>query len=461
MGNINVNRSTTDTDDNFKPVRTRQKSTPKLDAGLMGLIIVITISYIILWVASLGIAGIYCWDKYECLAFDVTYIGGGVLLLLGIFTAITMSALYAYEQTRNVAYLDNKGVMLSRESIDRLSTELVKVAMTSARSEATAGIDTWSPSVSTSSNHTPLVAAPVDEDELLELDIVKGRLPDYNPFLQRAVDLRDVAGGRLELVPGYDKDGRPNSIIRLQNMPSITLSGRTRQGKSTTAEWILTQYALDSGKIILCDGAGDHEQALWRRIANLKDAFYAKPARSQEDIVENIRLFYEIAKNRAEGKTTDRTPLMLVIDEYTQFINGLEKKEKEEIVKIIKNLTNKYGKYNIFILVIAHNLNGDNFGSAATLRSFSTHIFHNLHEVEVRTATQNEDFVNAVKHLKAGEVIVYNNEMDEITYLSVPQIGNTDKAYANTFLKNLQARKYVAVEETDEYVKDLFEQFGE
>ena len=149
MPNINVNRTSTDTGDNVK----RSSETTHIDyKGISLLVIVAFTIFILIWLIVLSIAGIRCWSVNAFICYEATYIfWGGIAIMVSSVVTALVGFIWSLD---NIRYQRWRGVITHRDDIKRYAQDIISVAKTSARSEATAGMDNYSPSISNSNTHT-------------------------------------------------------------------------------------------------------------------------------------------------------------------------------------------------------------------------------------------------------------------------------------------------------------------
>lgn len=157
MPNINVNRTSTDTADNVK----RPSDTARIDyKGISLLVIVAFTIFIILWIIVLGIAGIRCWSVNAFTCYEATYIfwGGIAIMVSSVITALIGFVI----SLDNIRYQRWRGVVTHRQDLRKYAADIIGVAQTSAASEATAGMDNYSPSIDNSNKAGAPIAPEID-----------------------------------------------------------------------------------------------------------------------------------------------------------------------------------------------------------------------------------------------------------------------------------------------------------
>ena len=113
----------------------------------------------------MGVAALGCYldDNSRCV--ETTYIFWGYITLLTItlIPIIFIVAQMLYERMINMRYLEWRGVITHRSDTQRYAENIIDVAKVSAKSEGTAGMDNYSPSISQSSaKETPATASEAD-----------------------------------------------------------------------------------------------------------------------------------------------------------------------------------------------------------------------------------------------------------------------------------------------------------
>lgn len=145
MSNLNINRTGTDTGDNVRYSHT----TPRTDyKGITLLLVGIIVALTVIWLIVLAVAkaGCYFDGDYECTATTYIFWGYVALLTLGLTPAIMAGVSILWERAINMRFLQWRGIYTHRDDMRHYAPSMIHVAETSAKSEATAGMDTYSPS---------------------------------------------------------------------------------------------------------------------------------------------------------------------------------------------------------------------------------------------------------------------------------------------------------------------------
>lgn len=148
MANVNINRTTTDTNDNVH--YSYNSRTNKLDyKGIALLIIGILAALTIIWIIALAIASIGCWytEVYECKETKWVFWGYIAFLSCFVCAGLAYAGVHLWNLYFNEQYLLWRGVITHRNDLRPNIKDVIAVAQISAKSEGTAGMDNYSPSI--------------------------------------------------------------------------------------------------------------------------------------------------------------------------------------------------------------------------------------------------------------------------------------------------------------------------
>lgn len=148
MGNLNINRNSHDTGDNVRYVGGSKATDYRGIALLIG---VVFAGIVIIWLLALLFTGAKCYfnNNYTCDAqnniFTIFLIAISIFAVIGVAIALYSGV----ERVRNQPFIEWRGVPTHRADLRDKETiaRIIAVAMQSAKSEGTAGMDTYSPSI--------------------------------------------------------------------------------------------------------------------------------------------------------------------------------------------------------------------------------------------------------------------------------------------------------------------------
>lgn len=185
--NRNVNITSPDSSDNpRKDTRQRRNSFGDYVQLSLG-ISLMAIVYVFLWFFGINISNFYCWTQYDiaCQSTDIVH----WVFLAGILLALLLLVMYSVQNIVNAGYLFQRGVYLDRRQVSINTQGLIDVMKTSARSEATYGLDTYSPSISTVAPPKPVLDTVVDD--IFTTGLVEGD-PEENAHKGIEHDTSDI-----------------------------------------------------------------------------------------------------------------------------------------------------------------------------------------------------------------------------------------------------------------------------
>lgn len=171
-----------------------------------------------------------------------------------------------------------------------------------------------------------------------------------------------------EIIVGLTRKGEPFPTL----LSSWLLGGQTQQGKSVIAAWFVMWFVVAGAQIVLLDPhLHNKKRGLFTKIEPLQE-WFALPAIDCLDIDELLSYIdwledeYKKRKHSMDGKK----PLLLVIDEFNEFLSsGLTKKQVERVATVIGNLARGGAKHGIFVLAIGHNFDLASAGGNAVRRN--------------------------------------------------------------------------------------------
>ena len=131
--------------------------------------------------------------------------------------------------------------------------------------------------------------------------------------------------------------------VNLIKNPHIIITGSTGSGKTYASQQILANMILSNNetKLYLCDYKGDNDFDFLIGVTR----FYR-----YQDCYNGILDCFNEFVNRQKG-LSDRTPIVLFFDEYSAFINILDKSEADDIQKMMTQLLSMGRSFNIFIIM--------------------------------------------------------------------------------------------------------------
>lgn len=168
--NRNFIVSQPDPNDNPKILTQNKVKNNILTSEMVKLILGLISLLFIIWIVWMIISVFYCIGKYQCIAIDVAF--WSFPFFIGFISVIaTLSfLLFIFQISKNIRYLDILGTRISRTEVDKYTPQVIRVAEQVAKSLATTGLDTYSPSLQTRQDvsHGKIDSIVEDTTHLLE-----------------------------------------------------------------------------------------------------------------------------------------------------------------------------------------------------------------------------------------------------------------------------------------------------
>ena len=252
------------------------------------------------------------------------------------------------------------------------------------------------------------------------------RASPHRPLLAQLRERGHVCGSGTSLLVGYDASGQPLSI-ELAECGFIGVGGQPRVGKTTLVTLLLAQAALLRWHIALGDPHVHKEDGLIQRCMPLSGHCFRQAA-TPDEIAAMIRLVDKIGRRRVQGDT-DRTPVVLVLDEFTNLV--IRKLLPDDVLAALPAMAMEYAGVGVHGIIIGHDWNGRLLGGdlGAALRRAITH------RLVCRSDAQNAEFLlpNAALSRQAaglskGQALYWGTLAPAA--VSIPRLGTEDLVYA-------------------------------
>jgi hypothetical protein len=168
-----------------------------------------------------------------------------------------------------------------------------------------------------------------------------------------------------------------------RDLYSAGVGGAQGGGKSWTAASLIAQSMLNGAKVILCDPHAGDEESLTTRLSSLLP-YMLMHADNERQIEAAARFAGDELQRRREKKSTERTPILLVIDEWTSLLRrGLA----EKLPAILADLTQEGRKYEVNALLLAQRWSVEAAGGGDVRNTLTAHYVHRTRADEARMQT--------------------------------------------------------------------------
>src|SRR5690606_13578842 len=127
--------------------------------------------------------------------------------------------------------------------------------------------------------------------------------------------------------------------------------GQSGSGKSTLLRCVLAQAAMQGPRFAVIDPHLDAgEESLAHSLQPLQSLMLLPPAGTEKAISDTLKMITTVARQRLGGQDSDRTPLILIVDELTSILaRGSNRDELLDPLGLIAQETRKVGIYALAI----------------------------------------------------------------------------------------------------------------
>lgn len=215
---------------------------------------------------------------------------------------------------------------------------------------------------------------------------------------------------------GHNLDtGEPVTAGWMQ-LYSALVGGTAGSGKSTLIRSVLVQSALQGGRFVVLDrhyGAG--EESLGASLQPLRGMMPFDVASTEAQMVDALRYVLDVGRRRLRGDS-DRTPLVLVVDETTALFQ--RSNISGELTTVLSEIAQETRKAGVYALCIGHNFNGEVMPTTAR-NSFASFFSCRARRDVARVMSGNNRFAQAAEGLKRGQAVWLDTD-GELVRLAVP-----------------------------------------
>ena len=200
-----------------------------------------------------------------------------------------------------------------------------------------------------------------------------------------------MAVGRIgpgqPLCLGLDTDTGEGIWGDWKDLYSAGLGGKQGSGKTWTAASLICQSLLNGARVILADPHSGNDESLTTRLRPVLP-FCELAADDDGPILEAARYAHEEFKRRKAddkaGKRYDRTPLLLVIDEWTALLRG---PAGDELPELLSSISTEGRKYGVNAMLLAQRWEAAAAGGSDVRNVLNSHYVHRCRGDEGRMQT--------------------------------------------------------------------------
>ncbi|MFN8487130.1 MAG: type IV secretory system conjugative DNA transfer family protein [Caldilineaceae bacterium] len=216
---------------------------------------------------------------------------------------------------------------------------------------------------------------------------------------------------------GYSlEDGQPVTADWKQ-LYSALIGGASGSGKSTLIRNILAQSALQGGRFVVLDphfGAG--EESLGASLMPLRPLMLCDVASNDKEMSSALQYVATIGKRRLSGQDTDKSPVVLVVDETTALLQ--RSNVADELTEVLGTISQETRKAGVFALCIGQQFHGEVMDTTVR-NSFVSMIATRSRRDVARTMSGNTEFAKHAETLTIGQA-VWMQPDGTVTKIAVP-----------------------------------------
>lgn len=255
-------------------------------------------------------------------------------------------------------------------------------------------------------------------------------------------------------------DARGKQVYRtLKELKSILILGLAEGGKSTTASWIVAQCIRDGASIVVIDRHGRSSESLTARLSPFESFFACQPARLPKDALNNALFVKNELDSRIDGESPCDTPLVLVIDEFSEIMKqvalgrGEWLETGEELTSLIEEINTQGRKYKVFVVAIGQIANASRSGGTEIRDLFHTRMLHGMRESQAAMLLPKE-YRQQASRLEKGQIILDMEGKNEPFMVQIPLLTEKEmRAIASQcqdrMLKHLEEDEDVLYEDEE------------
>lgn len=223
-----------------------------------------------------------------------------------------------------------------------------------------------------------------------------------------------------KILLGYTLDNVPKHVERTE-LISTLVGGQTDSGKSTLMRLILSQYLQQGCQIAIIDphyNAG--KDSLGKSFEN-SNSLYLPTVYEPGEIKSTLAQFDLEINERLKGKE-DRTPLILIIDEFSGLLSRDE--NRDQIIHTVNKISSESRKVGIYCYCIAQQFHKDLIPSVLR-NGFTTFLSTKSRYDVAHLLSGSKIFAKEVEKIN-GYQCVYLSKFGALDRLNVPNTSASD-----------------------------------
>jgi hypothetical protein len=219
----------------------------------------------------------------------------------------------------------------------------------------------------------------------------------------------------------------PGSWLDLYATATAGLPG---SGKTTSQRFFAAQTALHGARFVVCDPhAGAADDSLAATLDPLRSVYLVEPESEPKRILEAVRYVAELGRARITGKSQDRTPIILWVDELTSLLGRSD--VGDDLAMLLEKIAQEYRKRGVYL-----SASGQIWTASRTtseLRdSLASVLCHRMKRNQARLLLPTEE-AQTVERLETGEAILWRTS-GVTTRVKIPNTTAADVVRVGTLL---------------------------
>lgn len=247
-------------------------------------------------------------------------------------------------------------------------------------------------------------------------------LPEMpHSFIAPATDFYGLfMGGKLprdRFLVGTSLEDGSEVHATWQNLYSALIGGMSGSGKSTLIRSLLAQSALQGGRFVVIDphyGAG--EESLGASLQPLRNLMLCDVASNDREMLSALRFVADIGQRRLSGQDTDKTPVVLVVDETTGILQ--RGNVSDQLIDVLGMISQETRKVGLYAFCIGQNFSGKVLPTEVR-NSFVSFISCRARKDVARVQSGSNEFGEMAADLTIGQA-VWMTPAGEVHRVSVP-----------------------------------------
>jgi hypothetical protein len=227
-------------------------------------------------------------------------------------------------------------------------------------------------------------------------------------------------------------DVRGKNVYRTwKELKSILILGLAEGGKSVTASWLTAQCIRDGASIAIIDRHGRSDESLTARLSPFESFFACQPARTPEDAFKNVVFMKNELDSRIEGDSPCDTPLVLVIDEFSEIMKQVALNRGDwlnvgmELASLIEEINTQGRKYKVYVVAIGQIANASRSGGTEIRDLFHTRMLHGMRDSQAAMLLPKEYRQQAAR-LEKGQIILDMEGKAEPFVVQIPFLSQKE-----------------------------------